>query len=93
MSNEVCKYCHKDRQWHRDHPEVKHEFTTNGPLQAKSSPVAPPPGDVPSSVPAPRPLPPGDPVLRMALIRAGVLSPQQLTDVEDELRASGAAWS
>lgn len=33
----------------------------------------------------------GDPVLRMALIRKGLITPDDLTAVEAELRASGVA--
>lgn len=33
----------------------------------------------------------GDPVLRMALIRKGVITPKDLDDVEEELKATGVA--
>jgi len=34
----------------------------------------------------------GDPILRMALIRKGVITPEDLDAVEQELKVSGLAW-
>ena len=39
------------------------------------------------------PLPLGDPVLRLALIRSGVIKPSDLDDIESELRGAGIAVS
>lgn len=81
----TCKVCGKTAE---EHKTLMHRFTERGGLAKKGK------GDdassgVPGSQKAPSAALTGDPVLRVALIRAGIISPDDLTAVEEELRASG----
>lgn len=89
---EVCTICRHTRAEHAER-EFKHAFSPpggkTGGLFKKtdaSEVMAPPPGG------ALRKLPPGDPVLRMALIRLGVVTVEALEQVEAELRATGMSF-
>lgn len=92
---DLCTTCHKPRS---NHP-YRHAFTSrfNGGRIRPVEDVALP-NDA-SSKPAPKsqglnqaPLA-GDPVLRIALIRAGVITPELLDQVEHELRTAGIAYA
>ena len=79
-----CLICGKDEQWHRDN-QPNHDFSIDGRLTKR----APSQASDPSSQNRPRINMGGDPVLRMALIRKGVITPEDLTQVEAELSATG----
>lgn len=79
-----CLICGKDEQWHRENNPA-HAFSLDGRLtRAQRQPDA-----KPVSQERPRIQGGGDPVLRMALIRKGIITPEDLTQVEDELNATG----
>lgn len=78
----TCTVCGKPED---DHP-FRHAFTTTGGIttqkeQDDSGPL-PPPGSVPPS---------GDPVLRLALIRRGLIDLADIEAVEAELKGAGIA--
>lgn len=84
MAEKLCVICN----WpERDHKErnMQHAFTLTGELarRARNNDMNSSPG---AEI---KQLPQGDPVLRMALIRAGVITPEDLTQVENELKATG----
>lgn len=83
-----CSICGKDERWHREN-EVLHAFSLDGRLKKAESP----PPSKPVSQERPKVNIQGDPVLRMALIRAGVITPEDLTQVEDELNATGISYT
>ena len=85
MTTELeCAICGKDQAWHRENNSA-HAFSTDGQLSRRASSQS---GD-PSSQNRPRINTGGDPVLRMALIRKGVITPEDLTQVEAEINATG----
>jgi hypothetical protein len=75
---DVCQVCHQDEQWHMDH-KPRHFFVREG--------EAPRLGEVipPTAHPSTRI---GDPVLRLALIKAGVLAEGDLSEADVWLRES-----
>lgn len=83
-----CLICGKSEQWHRDN-NPSHSFSVDGRLVKR----APSQANLPSSQNQPQIATGGDPVLRMALIRAGVITPEDLTQVEAELNATGISYS
>jgi hypothetical protein len=76
----LCGVCHKPREWH-DQASILHQFDPGGKLRPKTQ----------VSEPADVSLPKGDPILRLVLIRKGVISVDELEEVEKELKASGVA--
>lgn len=76
----VCGVCHKPRSWH-DKDSVRHQFDVSGKLMAK---VATP--DI-RSAGASR----GDPILRLLLIRKGIISVEEIENAEKELKALGVS--
>lgn len=85
LAEPTCKVCGKTLP---EHATLMHRFTEKGGL-AKKGRGDQSSGGVPASQTAPSAALTGDPVLRVALIRAGIISPADLTAVEEELRASG----
>lgn len=79
-----CDICGKDEKWHRENDSA-HAFATDGRLIRRAQSQS----NDPSSQNRPRINTGGDPVLRMALIRKGIITPEDLTQVEDELNATG----
>lgn len=89
---ELCGICHKPKEAHRD---MVHRYQpSNGPrtLVARDESMHDERNDAPrESQGRPRTLSAGDPVLRMALIRKGVISVEDLDAVDAELRITGVA--
>jgi hypothetical protein len=89
VTEELCTICHRDREAHRT---MHHQFQSPGQpgvlvQQSVKAPEAPHSGTNPTvRLPSA-----SDPILRMALIRAGVITVAQLDEVEEELRATGVA--
>lgn len=82
--DKICATCHKTHPW-PDGQMPRHQF--NGGSTTFDSLVPPAkPIEVKQS---PWPF---DPVLRQALINKGVLTPQDLTDAEAQIRAVTAQW-
>lgn len=89
--DELCTICHKTRA---DHGDMVHAFSgpdenvrlrPNKLSSESSSSSAPiPQGSIGIAMR-------GDPVLRLALIRAGLITPADLDKIEAELRVSGLA--
>jgi len=86
-----CKTCGKTYGWHEEHPETKHPFNAGqdgatdflkrrqdrdrkGAQRGAEGPQIVSPGN--------------DPVLRIALINRGVLTPADLVVAEEQLRAA-----
>lgn len=86
-----CRICHRPKE---DHLNFRHEFVpADGSsilLEKLADDALPASGD-PSTQVKIRSIPGGDPVLRMALIRAGIITTADLSAVEEELRATGVA--
>lgn len=90
---ETCRLCHKTREAH-DGVDIKHQFVglseaatlrkNDAPQQSVDQVHPEPQGPV-------RSLTGGDPILRMALIRAGIITADQLAAVEAELKGVGIA--
>lgn len=92
-SEDYCRTCGKPKS---DHP-YRHAFVGVGdsPALIEIRPQTPPPPDGPveeNSQARVRVLPPGDSVLRLALMRAGVITVEDLERVEAELKGSGVAY-
>lgn len=85
MDTEICGVCGDPKAAHGP-GEKRHEFTLTHELKPAPRPHVPN-----MSVTDNRTKLPADPVLRLALIRAGVVRPEQLEAVEEELRHSGIA--
>lgn len=79
-----CQVCGKFPVEHRD-PSISHAFSTDGRLIRRS----PPDESKLESQGSTQALLKGDPLLRMALIRKGVITAEDLTQVEAEVRATG----
>lgn len=85
---EICTICHKPQDGHN----YRHKFSPQGgktggliktgDQSAKGQPASE--GSV-------RTLPGGDPVLRMVLLRKGLITVEDIETVEAELRATGVA--
>lgn len=90
-SDPFCRVCGRPRSDHRG----RHMFIGPGdPLKLREGPSRDDRGDdAPASQGPVRSLTGGDPVLRMALIRKGLISPEDLDEVERELGAAGIATS
>lgn len=91
QETEDCAVCHRPR---KDHSRFRHDFRAFGesPTLSESAPRRESPDQVdPASQGRIRIATGGDPVLRMTLIRAGVISVGDLDKVEAELRATGVA--
>lgn len=86
---DACTICHKPQEAHR---QMHHSFSPHGRPTAlfEKSPEAPaaPSGGAKPTVRLPSA---SDPILRMVLLRAGVITVAQLDAVEEELRATGVA--
>ena len=86
----ICKTCGRDRQWHEDNA-TRHPYNdgsippseTFGKRLADGTRVPATPADV-QAVEARWPF---DPVLRQALINKGVITPEDLTNAEAQIRA------
>ena len=91
---DLC-FCGRDR---RSHTGLAHEYSTTGTLKRKddaddsvsSSSAIPGDAEVETRL---QNMPNGDPILRMVLIRAGLITADQLTEVENELKATGISYS
>ena len=76
----LCKLCGNTQQWHRETP-TQHQFIPmDGDLSGINARKEKP--KQPTQV-----QPQGDPVLRIALLRAGVLTPDDLKKAEDDLKS------
>lgn len=88
-TEELCTICNRDRPAHKT---MHHGFSPPGQPSSlfEKSPEAPEtsPSGPRTTVRLPQS---GDPILRMVLLRAGVITVAQLDAVEEELRATGAA--
>jgi hypothetical protein len=96
METELCGVCHHDRQWHRENPSVQHAFSENGQLSKKpvdSKPVNHASSGDPATQGSIGRRLQGDPILRLLLIRKGIITTEELTQVEDELQGAGFAWA
>lgn len=71
----LCRICNQDEKWHKDH-RPRHAYSPDSTLFRKA-------GEMPA-----RKLP-SDPVLRLVLIRKGVISGDDLSAVEKELESAG----
>lgn len=76
-SPELCTMCERPEDYHGGRYGVRHPFTPPGVSQRLEAPDTS--GFVKQSA---APDMPFDPILRMALINKGVLTPQDLTDAE-----------
>lgn len=79
----ICQLCHQTEEWHREH-HPKHAFVG--------------PDDDPRLHEDPGPEKPsvsmrGDPVLRLALVKAGVIEEGQISEAEFWVREAAAAGS
>lgn len=93
MTIDPCRICDLPRA---EHGQMRHEFisleeTRNTGLRPAKSSSDASSGSAPSSQGSFRIASGGDPVLRLALIRAGVITAQDLDSIEAELKASGLA--
>lgn len=73
----TCSTCGQAYDPDRLQETHPYRHPVNGPLQAQ------PKDDTPQF--------PTDPILRLALIRAGVITAKDLTEAEEELKATGVA--
>ena len=88
-----CRICDKPKA---EHAEMRHEFVPldaerNTGLRPQKSSSDASSSSAPESQGSLRVARGGDPVLRLALIRAGVITAQDLDNIEAELKASGLA--
>jgi hypothetical protein len=88
-----CRICDKPKA---EHEEMRHQFvaldeTRNTGLRPQKSSDDASSSSAPASQGSLGIARGGDPVLRLALIRAGVITPQDLDAIEAELKASGFA--
>lgn len=84
LDSSLCRLCGLTEGEHRLlHPQPQHAFSVDGKLT-----VAKPPDSTVKRV-----SPPGDSVLRLLLIRSGVITVEQLLAIETELKATGLATS
>ena len=72
---DICQVCRQTLRWHEEN-KPRHEFIRLGES----------PNIHEREVPAPTPLKSGDPVLRMALMKLGVLTETDLTETETWIR-------
>lgn len=89
----TCQTCGKPED---NHP-YRHAFVGVGDspalIEVRPPTLPPPDGQVEENSQARvRVLPPGDSVLRLALMRAGVISVEDLEKVEAELKGAGVAY-
>src|SRR6478735_1806254 len=76
-----CKLCGNDYAWHRDNIEtLQHRFVPRDGSLAKLN-------DNREKKPTAPVQPQGDPVLRIALLKAGIITPDQLQDAENDLKS------
>lgn len=89
-SSDRCRTCGHPRD---DHP-FRHAFVGVGdsPALIEVPPKVPPPPDSPNPEQRVRVMPPGDSVLRLALLRAGVITVEDLDKIEAELKGAGVAY-
>lgn len=84
-----CRVCGKSEAAHTD---MKHKFTTTGKLEVDESS-----NDVKKRVPVAQTAPSAalrsDPLLRLLLIRKGVVNEAELTALEEELRTTGIVYA
>ena len=88
-TEDYCTICGKPRSAH----PFRHAFastSTGNTLQAMTAEEASQDDDPPSMGVSQLG---GDPILRLALIRRGIITPDDLTYVEDELKGAGIAVS
>lgn len=92
MAVDVCRVCQKSRD---EHGSMRHIFVSTDDRAQGLRPKQSSAGDASNSASesqgsisgALR----GDPVLRLLLIRKGVITPDELTAIENELKATGLA--
>lgn len=96
MKTGNCTTCGNDHRWHTEN-RPRHEFN-DGSLGASATFGKRRPdgqGNVPANaevIPTMSPWP-FDPVLRQALVDKGILTPQDLRDAEDKIRAVTASFN
>jgi hypothetical protein len=78
----LCGVCHKPQSWH-ERDTVQHEFNSFGKLVSKKR------ESETRSIQTQR----GDPVVRLALIRKGLLTVEDIEEVERELKALGVVYA
>lgn len=103
--SDICQTCGKSRAWHEANNPI-HPFNSGqagataflGKRRDRDPQTGRKTAQQGAETP-PRVVWPNDPVLRVALINAGVISPEQLAAAENQLRAAlgdvlgGAPWS
>lgn len=90
-----CTICHKPKADHPyRHAWVGYSTGTSALFEStgNDSPASSSQSELPSSQGSTRVLPTGDPVLRIALLRKGILTLDDLASVEAELRGAGVAY-
>lgn len=90
---ELCSICNLPETEHGT-GKVIHEFARPGQSLklGKQADEKSSHDDHPVDEGRPRQFPTGDPVLRMLMIRKGLITPQDLTDLEAELKGAGIAY-
>jgi hypothetical protein len=78
----MCQLCHQDGEWHRTH-HPKHAFVgpDDDPVLIEALVQSPPPSNSMR----------GDPVLRLALVKAGLLLDEQIFEAEVWVREAASA--
>jgi hypothetical protein len=94
MASDTCAHCPREAAEHAAAERegvVRHKFSRDGELNpVDPATVGKPEKKEGAALPQPiQGLPLGDPVLRFVLIQAGVITPEQLTEAERTLLASG----
>lgn len=94
---DLCRICKRPRLDHNFNHKFVGPNDSPGLVQVDKE-VPPPPDSSPQDPVREQPqdrvrtMPPGDSVLRMALLRAGVITLAQLEEVEAELKGAGIAY-
>lgn len=97
LNEPLCRICSRPKADHLDAmSSIRHAFVgPNDSMKLRES--ARPSRDDESPVPATQGSVGnalrGDPILRLVLIRKGILSPDDLSEVEQELKGAGFAWA
>ena len=90
-NEEECGVCGNTRKYHTN---KIHAFSSDGRLEeAKPSMMMPSSPGGPRSQTAPQVATIGDPVLRMVMVRKGLITPDELLAADLELRSTGIMFS
>lgn len=88
MADDICKICKRPKS---DHNNLFHAFSVTGTLE-KTLGADDRKQRVPASLKRPQAALKGDPVLRMAMVRKGLVTADELEEIENELRSTGAVF-